>query len=173
MFSQIDKQIAKSWLEYVIEPRVAKLTGRVMRRTGPRIAVIGNCQAFGIAYAMKLLDPSATVDHFSIIRKSRASFDLFTKTLATYDHVFSHEFPHGHISGGDAEELCRRLREKTILVPTVTFSAFHPDLVYLIDETRGNAPLFGPLGPYHSALAVFAYRKAQLSPHFFEGQNAT
>ena len=49
MFSQIDKQIVRAWHEYLLEPRLAKLTGRVLRRTGPRIAVIGNCQAFGIA----------------------------------------------------------------------------------------------------------------------------
>jgi hypothetical protein len=159
MFSQIDKRIAKSWREYAVEPRLAKLTGRVLRRTGPRIAVVGNCQAFGIAYAMKLLDPSATVDHFSAIGRSRASFDLFIRTLDTYDHIFLHEFPHGHIPGGDSDELLRRLPQKSVVFPAVVFAAFHPDLVYLVDHAHGDAQLFGPLGPYHSALAVFAFRK--------------
>jgi hypothetical protein len=158
MLSQIDKQIARSWRQYLIEPRLAKITGRVMRNTGPRIAVVGNCQSFGVAYAMKILDPSATVDHFSAIGKSRADFSLFTKTLQTYDYVFSHEFLHGHVKGGDSEELLRRV-SKARLFPAVTFAAFHPDLVYLMDATRGHAQLFGPVGPYHSAIATFAFRK--------------
>lgn len=158
MFSQIDKQIVRAWHQYLLEPRLAKLTGRVLRRTGPRIAVVGNCQSYGVAYAMKLLDPLATVDHYSAIGRSRADIGLFARTIETYDYVFSHEFPPGHVRNGDSEELRRRV-PKTILFPPVTFSAFHPDLVYLLDETRNYAALFGPLGPYHSALAVFAYRK--------------
>lgn len=158
LLSQIDKQIIRSWYRHLVEPRLAKLTGRVLRNTGPRIAVVGNCQSFGIAYAMKLLDPSASVDHYSAIRKSRADIKLFVKTLATYDYVFSHEFPQGHIRGGDSEELRNRL-DRTTLFPAVTFAAFHPDLVYLLDVTRGHASTFGPVGPYHSALAVFAFRR--------------
>jgi hypothetical protein len=158
MFSQIDKQIVRSWRQYLIEPRLARLTGRVLRNTGPRIAVVGNCQAFGVAYAMKLLDPSATVDHFLAIGQARADMKLFARTLQTYDYVFSHEFPQGHVKGGDSEELRRRVG-KTILFPAITFAAFHPDLIYLLDATRAYAFLFGPIGPYHSALGAFAYRK--------------
>lgn len=158
MFSQIDKQIVRTWRQYLVEPQLAKITGRVLRNTGPRIAVVGNCQSFGVAYAMKLLDPSATVDHFSAIGKSKADFSLFAKALATYDYVFSHEFPHGHVRGGDSEELLRRL-DQARLFPAVTFAAFHPDLIYLMDARRGYAQLFGPLGPYHSAIATFAFRK--------------
>jgi len=46
----------------------------------------------------------------------------------------------------------------------ITFAAFHPDCVY-VDGTGddGRAPVFGPLGPYHSALALFAFRNG-LSP---------
>jgi len=158
MFSQIDKQIVRSWHQYLLEPRLAKLTGRVLRRTGPRIAVVGNCQSFGLAYAMKLLDPSASVDHFSAIGRSRTDIALFARTMETYDYVFSHEFSQGHVKGGDSEELRRRVG-KTILFPAVTFAAFHPDLVYLLEVDRDDAQLFGPVGPYHSALAVFAFRK--------------
>lgn len=157
MFSQIDKQIFKSWRQYAIEPRIAKLTGRVMRNTGPRIAVIGNCQCFGVAYAMKVLDPSATVDHFAAIAQGRASIGLFAKTLATYDYVFSHEFLPGHVRGGGSVELCKLL-PKTMIFPAVTFAAFHPDLVYIHDYSRMHGFVFGPIGPYHSAVALFAYR---------------
>ena len=73
MLTQVDRQILKSWRQYAIEPRIAKFTGRVMRNIGPRIAIIGNCQSFGVAYAMKVLDPSATVDHFSMIARARST----------------------------------------------------------------------------------------------------
>jgi hypothetical protein len=160
MFSQIEKQISKSWIQYAVEPRIAKLTGRQIRTTGPRIAVMGNCQAFGVAYAMKVMDPSATVHHFSAIGRSRfANFDVLVKTLDTYDYVFSHEFLSGHLRGpGDSAELRQRLPKVTRL-PAVTFAAFHPDLIYIQDPTQPlHGFIFGPLGPYHSAIAVFAYR---------------
>ena len=158
MFSQIDRQIFKSWRQYAIEPRLARLTGRVLRNTGPRIAVIGNCQSFGVAYAMKVMDPSATVDHFSAIGNSRASMDLFVKTLSTYDYVFTHDFVEGHVRGGGSDELCRRL-PNTVVFPAIGFAAFHPDFVYIHDLSRTHGFVFGPVGPYHSALCLFAYRK--------------
>jgi hypothetical protein len=157
MLSQIDRQIIRSWYKVLVEPRLPFLASGP-RLTGPRIAVIGNCQAFGIAYAMKLLDPTAHVSHFSAIGKTLADVDLLAKTLATYDYVFSHEFPAGSVRGGGSDELCARL-DKVIMFPAITFAAFHPDLVYLLDETRGHAPTIGPVGPYHSALAVFAFRR--------------
>ncbi|QGM96435.1 WcbI family polysaccharide biosynthesis putative acetyltransferase [Methylocystis parvus] len=160
MFSQIDKQILKSWRQYAVEPRLAKLTGRTLRNTGPRIAVLGNCQAFGLAYAMKVMDPSATVDHFSAIGRSRvANMDMLVATLATYDYVFTHDFLEGHLrGGGDSEELIRRL-PKTVKTPAVTFAAFHPDLIYIQDKSEPlHGFIFGPLGPYHSAIGLFGYR---------------
>lgn len=157
MISQIDKQIIKSWRQYAVEPRLAKLMGRTPRNTGPRIAVIGNCQAFGTAYAMKLMDPSATVNHFSAIGRARASVSMLVKTLDTYDYVFSHDFLDGHVRGGGSEELCRQL-PKTRMFPAISFAAFHPDLIY-IHSAGLHGFVFGPVGPYHSALALFAFRK--------------
>ena len=107
---------------------------------------------------MKLIEPSATVDHFSAIGKSFATIEFFAKTLENYDYVFSHEFPSGHLKNGGINEL-RAVSSKLILFPAITFQAFHPDLIYLLDETQNYAQLHGPLGPYQSALGVFAYRK--------------
>jgi hypothetical protein len=157
MLSQIEKQILKSWTEYAVEPRIAKFTGRKIRTTGPRIAVMGNCQAFGLAYAMKVMDPSATVHHYSAIGHSRfADMNLLVKTLETYDYVFSHEFPAGHLRGsGDSAELRQRMPRVTRL-PPIVFAAFHPDLIYVSDTSQKF--IFGPLGPYHSAIGLFGWR---------------
>jgi len=157
-FSQIDRQIEKSWRQYLVEPRLAKITGRRLRNTGPRIAVIGNCQSFGVAYAMKLMDPSASVDHFSVIGRSRANMSLFARTMETYDYVFTHDFTEGHISGGGSDELLRRL-PGAVLFPAIGFAAFHPDMVLIHDLSRHHGFVFGPIGPYHSALGLFAWRK--------------
>jgi hypothetical protein len=158
MFSQLDKQIIRSWRQYLIAPRLAKLMGNGSRRSGPRIAVVGNCQSFGVAYSMKILDPSATVDHFSVIARGTADISVFAKTLQTYDYVFSHLFPKGHVRGGDIEDL--RARVKNIrLFPAIVFAGFHPDLIYLHDAAKNDAPILGPLGLLHSALAVFAFRE--------------
>ncbi len=160
MFSQIDKQTFKAWRQYAVEPRLAKLTGRALRNTGPRIAVMGNCQAFGLAYAMKLMDPSATIDHFSAIGRARAvDMNILEKTFDTYDYVFSHDFLSGHLRGeGDSNELRRRLPGKVTMAPAISFAAFHPDLVFIQEKDKLHGFIFGPLGPYHSAIALFAYR---------------
>jgi hypothetical protein len=153
MISQIDKQIIRTWGAALLAPRLAG------RRTanGPRIAVIGNCQSYGVAYAMKLLDPTARVDHYSAVAKSHANIGLLARTLATYDCVFSQDFPDHIVRGGDSRELFQRLNNVTPF-PTISFAAFQPDLVYLLDAAQGNKALAGPLRPYHSALAAFSFR---------------
>ena len=158
MFTPIDRQVIGSWYRYLLEPRIAKLTGRTLRATGPRIAIVGNCQSFNMAYAIQLLCPAALVDHFPLIPRSHVPLRIFARTLATYDFVFSHDFPAGFIPSGGFKEL-RDLLNKTTLLPQINFAAFHPDSVYVGDSAEGHAPIFGPLGPYRSALAVFAFRK--------------
>ena len=51
---------------------IASLRDKSLRRpgSGPRIAVVANCQSFGIAYAMKLLNVDATVHRFPVVFKS-------------------------------------------------------------------------------------------------------
>ncbi len=152
MLSQIDKQILRAH----VRPRLYRLLGRAPA-AGPRIAVIGNCQSYGIAYAMKVFSPCAQVDHYSAVQKTLANIDRLATTLERYDHVFLQNFPAGIVKGGDWETLRARLKNVTRM-PSMVFAAFHPDLIYLLDATRGNKTLNGPLRPYHSALAVFAFR---------------
>ncbi len=140
----------------MLGPPLARLAGREPA-TGPRIAVIGNCQSYGVAYAMKLLDPSATVDHYSALGRPKVSVNFIARTLARYDHVFSHALPPGHLKDG-LDEL-RARAGNLVMFPAITFQAFHPDLVYLFDETDVHSHLNGPMGPYHSALGVFAFHK--------------
>ncbi|PWB82491.1 MAG: hypothetical protein C3F11_11635 [Methylocystaceae bacterium] len=158
MLTQIDRQMVRSWYRRSVGPLLAELTGKRSHRTGPRIAVVGNCQSFGVAYAMQLLDPLASVDRFAVHMKAHVDVERLAKTLSGYDYVFSHEFQSGLLTCGDSGDL-RRLLPKAIFFPFFWFPAYHPDQIHLLDETRGNAGVFGPLGPYHSALALFAFRK--------------
>lgn len=146
MLSEIDRQIAHVWRR--------RLLGR--EKGAPRIAVVGNCQSFGIAYGMKLLLPSAQVDRFTIVRKGLADLKLLARTLSNYDHVFSLEFQPGFVRGGGWEEL-RAIMPSVQPIPSIVFSGFHPDTVYILDPAKGGRPIESPTGPYHSAIALFAY----------------
>jgi hypothetical protein len=125
--------------------------------SGPRIAVVANCQSFGIAYAMKLLNVHATVHRFPIIFKSWTNGKTLARTLKRYDHVFFQPFGPGYVRGGSAQPILEELKD-AIQLPTLVFTGFHPDQVFIQDRVNGGQPAIGPLGPYHSALAFFAYR---------------
>lgn len=147
----------RGWRRRTFEPLLTKFLGRKSHKTGPRIAVVGNCQSFGVAYAMQLLDPTACVDRFAVHMKAHVDVERLAKTLSTYDFVFSHEFMSGLLTRGDSTDL-RRLLPETMFFPFFWFPAYHPDQIHLLDTTRNNAGAWGALGPYHSALTVFAFR---------------
>lgn len=125
--------------------------------SGPRIAVVANCQSFGTAYAMKLLNLNATVHRFPVLFKSWTSAKMLTRALKLYDHVFFQPFGPGYVRGGAWEEIVPELKDP-ILLPTLIFNAFHPDQVYVSNRGKTGDIIAGPMGPYHSALAFFAYR---------------
>ncbi|MGV7032873.1 WcbI family polysaccharide biosynthesis putative acetyltransferase [Methylobacterium symbioticum] len=130
-------------------------------RTGPSVAVLGNCQARGVAQALRLLAPDARVTYFSMgtLKRDHGDIEGLVRTVAGFDHVFSQAFPGGLLPGGDIGTLhAREGRLKQF--PTIVFSAFHPDMVYagrtqsLADQKLAPSPL----GQYHSAIALCAYR---------------
>ncbi len=146
MLSEIDHQLLHVWGR--------RLRGR--EKGAPRIAVVGNCQSFGVAYGMKLLVPHAHVDRFTIVRKGVTTLNMLARTLGGYDHIFSLEFQPGFVRGGGWEEL-KQLLPRVAPIPSIVFSGFHPDTIYILDPTRSGFPIEGPTGPYHSAIALFAY----------------
>lgn len=159
MLSQLDKEIIRSWSRHAIAPRIGRIAGRRKRDGGPRIAVVGNCQSYGVAYGMKLLEPEATVDRFTMIGHSRAGLGLLVATLDTYDHVFAQDFLAGHLRKGGGSQDLVRLLPKTMLFPSIGFAAFHPDQIFIRDPARLHGYVEGPLGPYQSALCLFAFLK--------------
>jgi Polysaccharide biosynthesis enzyme WcbI len=145
----------------ILDQRViASLRDKSLRRpgSGPRIAVVANCQNFSIAYAMKLLNVEATVHPFPVMFKPWLSVQTLTRALKLYDYVFLQPFGPRYIRGGTSDTIIAGLNNP-VLFPTIVFTGFHPDQIYIEDSTLDdNARVGGPLGPYHSALAFFAYR---------------
>lgn len=135
-------------------------------RDGPRIAVIGNCQARGIARSLDILAPTARVDLIPMGRlgKDQRSLKAFADRLREHDHVFSQPFPAGFFPDGGTEELAGLL-PRLRLFPAVVFPAFHPDLVYVGDlASMADSRLVpSPLHTYHSAIALFGHLRG-LSP---------
>lgn len=146
LLAEIDLQLLQSWRRRLLKKDLG----------GPRIAVVGNCQSFGIAYGMKLLNPESTVHRFTIVRPGWSNLDMLGRTLREYDHVFSLEFQGGFVKGGDWLALRDRM-PSIIPMPSVVFSGFHPDTIYILDPTRNGRPLESATGPYHSALALYGY----------------
>lgn len=104
--------------------------------TGPRIAVVGDEQARGVAEAMRILAAGARV------RFVPAS-DL-ARTRTGFDHVFAQPLAAdlaSRVAGGSPRTF-----------PRIVFTAFHPDAVRL-----EGVP--SPLGADHSAIALFGHRR--------------
>ena len=147
MLSELDRQLWAGW-------RAARGRGAA---TGPTVAVLGNCQTLGVAYALQMLNPAAVVDRYQITRKGLATLDHAVGVFKRYDYVFSTEFPSGYLRGGGGFADLRAALPGVFSVPSLVFSAYHPDLIYILDSTRNGRPVAGPLADYHSALALYGF----------------
>lgn len=147
MISLLDRQIARHWRD------------KALRRTKPgrRVAVVGNCQSFGYAFAVKLFDPALQVDRYPLVAPSLADLKTLRTALADYDIVLAQDFgPQLLRDNGDSQALFAAL-PGVVRLPTINFYGFHPDTIHLLDPTQGNRLILGPAGVYHSALILFAH----------------
>src|SRR3954452_14901331 len=98
------------WLTSLDRRGIGSLRSRALRQpcAGPRIAVVANCQSFGIAYAMKLLNLDATVHRFPVVFKSWFGVKTLAWTLTLYDYVLP--FGPGYVRGGSAEPVLQQLK---------------------------------------------------------------
>ena len=130
-------------------------------RQGPTIAIVGNCQARALAQAMRLLAPQSPVRYLSMgtLKRDHGHLDTLVGVLRDHDHVFSQAFPEGLIPGGGSARLKER-EPRLRLVPSIVFSAFHPDMVYAgaASDLAALKLAPSPLGQYHSALVLAAHR---------------
>lgn len=129
-------------------------------RTGPRIAVVGNCQARVVAQAIRVFEPSARVTLVPMagLGKEQRTLAAFAESLRGFDAVFSQPFAAGFFPDGGADALLAAL-PRARLFPAIVFNAFHPDSVYVGDlSSMARARLVpSPMHTYHSAITLFGH----------------
>lgn len=108
---------------------------------------------------MTLLLPQAEVRYRSIYRIDHEFPRLadLVAGLADCDAVFAASFETPFADGGGFAEL--RARLPVIQIPILVFSAFHPDLVYVVNRNArgGSRHVQTPLASYNSALALYGF----------------
>ncbi|MDE4142340.1 GSCFA domain-containing protein [Phaeobacter gallaeciensis] len=117
-----------------------------------RLAVIGNCQGHKISKIFEILLPNFEIEYHSIVqlRNVEASQDNL-KLLSNFDHIFTIPFANAEMYGKlSSDELLAR--GKGITYPTLTFTGYHPDCIYL-----NSGKTKSPIGDYHSAMVAASF----------------
>lgn len=121
-----------------------------------RIVVIGNCQVVGIAALIQAMSNDVVVKSYecseSFINNIRNDKPDIKKQLIDSDLVLMH-FRSDWL--GILERNIPSIRNKIKFIPPISFSAFHPDCVYI---ERKSKPLDSPIGAYHSSLAFYGWK---------------
>jgi len=129
-------------------PREAPLPSVPLRGVRQRWLLLYNCQVLGLANSLNLLSDEIEVEARDP-HAFRREADAIGARLSSFDRVLA------------APQLARDApidldRHGTLWqLPTLSFSAYHPDICYL--QHDGKA-LKGPLGDYHSLIAWAAFR---------------
>jgi ABC-type polysaccharide/polyol phosphate transport system ATPase subunit len=137
-------------------PRIPSRRLATGRRT---ILALGNCQARPLTSCLQALCPEIAFMGVELpplmvqgfLRRDRnlhARLDQYQHIIAQPDaaRMIADHFPD--------------LTEKVARFPVIAFAAWHPDLVYVRVTRDGRSKhLFGPLGHYNSAIALWAYQR--------------
>ena len=113
-----------------------------------RWIVISNCQTYGLAHSLQMLANDVSVEPVDM--------GQYQAHIAHYNAAF------GEIDrlllGLGAEALPGAdfaLARKIDKVPELAFTAYHPDLAYIV---HGETIVNGPIGSYHSLIAFVGYQ---------------
>lgn len=116
--------------------------------------VLGNCQAGGVADSLELLIPGAEFKHELVSNDvAMLEIELRRQTKSRKVSVMLHDSVqniidfHPHLQG--------ILPKETIVVPTVTFAAFHPDIQY--GFIAGGVVKNGLDSDWNSRILLWAY----------------
>jgi hypothetical protein len=115
-----------------------------------RVAVVGNCAAPGLARAIQALSPDAFVQHFSINEIHFLESSIIKDIFKGFDVSLSVAEISSYATLN--EEVSKIGR--THLWPSIVFTGYHPDIMYLDFDGRAATSHFGP---YHSRIAAVAY----------------
>ena len=151
-----------------IQPNDLEATERLdelERRRRPRpastrpftVTVIGNCQAFGLAQCLRRLCPD--VDVTGLVWNQIASGDHAERVilgLQTQDVVLS-QLTERRDHGALRTSRLRPRVDRLTLFPTLHFTGFHPDLLWLPKQGGPGSPRLHQLWTWHSALVMAAF----------------
>ncbi|WP_149537409.1 WcbI family polysaccharide biosynthesis putative acetyltransferase [Siccirubricoccus phaeus] len=118
-----------------------------------RIAVLGGCQAHGVAHGLLALLPEAEVESFeAVVIRHHGQEAEVAAALSGYDLVFTQDLDpeFGPLGTAALQAAHPRLRR----FPLIAFTGYQPDLVYL---KKGGDVRYSPIGAYHSAIVAGAY----------------
>lgn len=94
-----------------------------------RVFVLGNCQVGGISDSLRLLQPDARLERYVITHGGKSlAKDLSTYRDQNFDTVVVHESVPASL--GDQAGIISELFPRMLTIPSLSFSAFHPDIVY-------------------------------------------
>jgi len=119
-----------------------------------QIGVLFNCQYRGIAAGLQALLPSAeviAVSRGALLGPAEERRRLIA-ALNACDHLVCN-----HVAGAGSPPPAapKGTARQTHFLPALSFSGFHPDIVYVFRED--GTPLAGPTMDYHSRIAIAAY----------------
>ena len=113
------------------------------------VVVTGNCQAGGVSAALAALLPQAKVNPIHAWDlESSADFEVANDLLSGSDLWLRMPLEANSALHPGAQS-------RVLDIPSLTFPAFHPDLVY---AAHTNGEIFRGINDYHSAIALWAWR---------------
>ena len=123
---------------------------------GHRVGIVGSCQASGLGLWTQCLLPGAEVEFWHVGANPQSTPDLILSRLPGCDLVVS-QIEDGGFGGRLDRVLLRDVCGQVIFLPMLVFRGFHPDCVTRVHD-HGTRFFHGPMGPFHSALVIAAFR---------------
>ncbi len=121
-----------------------------------RIAIVGNCQVFGITSLMQTMSEEVITKGYECTENFISGLRNGTLDIKPFIEA---DFILAHRRNDWIEILEQRIpsiRNKIKLIPAIFFSAFHPDCVYI---KHLNQVIDSPIGAYNSSLAFYGWKK--------------
>lgn len=120
-----------------------------------QIIVTGNCQTGGVAAALSLMLPNDRIIPHAVINGSNAAANSQLRA-----DLRSAEAWVTSASQEDQRALAGGLDVKIIRMPSIVFSAYHPDMTYVRQREAPSSFLKSAYGlPYSSAIGYWAYAR--------------
>jgi hypothetical protein len=118
-----------------------------------KIGVYGNCQSGPLAGCISALLPGYQVHCFNhSVIQNEGNYDKEAESIASCDLIFTHPMP----PLPKIKEALDQVAEKTFEWTGITFTGFHPDIVYIWADD-GKSLILSPMHHYNSTIIAGAF----------------